>query len=124
MSRLASLGRRYGFDALILLAALESALEVAFRDDPAREPTLAGWLAAPAIVLVVLPLLARRRFPFAAPAAVWLLAMALSFLDGRLVVFTATPFLAGMAAAFLLGGLARRQPGAPRAGDHARLLGR
>ena len=105
MSRLASLGRRYGFDALILLAALESALEVAFRDDPAREPTLAGWLAAPAIMLVVLPLLARRRFPFAAPAAVWLLAMALSFLDGRLVVYTATPFLAGMAAAFLLGGL-------------------
>ena len=42
----------------------------------------------PAIALVVLPLLARRRFPFAAPAAVWLLAAALSFVDGRLVVFT------------------------------------
>ena len=56
-------------------------------------------------MLVVLPLLARRRFPFAAPAAVWLLAMALSFVDGRLVVFTGQRFLAGMAAAFLLGGL-------------------
>jgi signal transduction histidine kinase len=102
----ASLGRRYGFDALILLAALESALEVVYRHDAAHEPRLTHWLAAPAIALVVLPLLARRQFPFAAPAAVWLLAVALSFADGRLVVFTATPLIAGMAAAFLLGGLA------------------
>jgi signal transduction histidine kinase len=101
----ASLGRRYGFDALILLAALESALEVVYRHDAAHEPRLTHWLAAPAIALVVLPLLARRQFPFAAPAAVWLLAVALSFADGRLVVFTATPLIAGMAAAFLLGGL-------------------
>jgi signal transduction histidine kinase len=105
VSKLASLGRRYGFDALILIAAFESALEVVVRDDP-REPTLTHWLAAPAIALVVLPLLARHRFPFAAPAAVWLLATALSFVDGRLVVFTTAPFIAGMAAAFLLGGLA------------------
>jgi signal transduction histidine kinase len=102
----ASLGRRYGFDALIMLAALESALEVVYRHDAAHEPRLTHWLAAPAIALVVLPLLARRQFPFAAPAAVWLLAVALSFADGRLVVFTATPLIAGMAAAFLLGGLA------------------
>jgi signal transduction histidine kinase len=101
----ASLGRRYGFDALILLAALESALEVVYRHDAAHEPRLTHWLAAPAIALVVLPLLARRQFRFAAPAAVWLLAVALSFADGRLVVFTATPLIAGMAAAFLLGGL-------------------
>ena len=59
----------------------------------------------PAVALVVLPLLARRRFPFAAPAAVWLLAAALSFVDGRLVVFTVSAFVAGMAAAFLLGNL-------------------
>jgi signal transduction histidine kinase len=105
VSKLASLGRRYGFDALILIAALECALEVVFRHDPERGPTLTHWLAAPAIALVVLPLLARRRFPFAAPAAVWLMAVVLSFADGRLVVFTASPFIAGMAAAFLLGGL-------------------
>ena len=105
VTRLASLGGRYGFDVLILIAALESALEVAFRHDAAHAPTMTRWLAVPAVALVVLPLLARRRFPFAAPAAVWLLAAALSFADGRLVVFTAAPFIAGMAAAFLLGNL-------------------
>lgn len=104
MSRIGPLLRRHGFDALIVLAAVESVLEVAFRDDP-REPTTTRWLAAPGMALVVLPLLARRRFPFAAPAAVWVVAAVLSFVDGRLVVFTITASVAGMAAAYLLGNL-------------------
>jgi signal transduction histidine kinase len=105
VGNLASLARRYGFDVLIPIAALESALEMAFRHDATREPTTTRWLAVPAVALVVLPLLARRRLPFAAPASVWLLGAALSFVDGRLIPFTATPFIAGMAAAFLLGNL-------------------
>ena len=59
----------------------------------------------PAIALLVLPLLARRRFRFAAPASVWLLAAALSFVDGRLIPFTASVTVAGLAASFLLGNL-------------------
>ena len=105
MSKLATFVRRYGFDVLIPIAALESALEVALRHDPAHEPTTPSWFAVPAVALIILPLLARRRFPFAAPAAVWLLGAAISLIDGRLVVFTASPFIAGMAAAFLLGNL-------------------
>jgi signal transduction histidine kinase len=105
VNKLASLGRGYGFDALIAIAALESALEVAFRHDATHEPTTTRWLAVPAVALVMLPLLVRRQFPFAALASVWLLGAALSFVDGRLVVFTASPFIAGMAAAFLLGNL-------------------
>ena len=105
MSNLASFVRRHGFDVLIPLAALESALEVALRHDPAHQPTTSGWFAVPAVALVILPLLARRQFPFAAPAAVWLLGAALSLVDGRLVVFTTSPFIAGMAAAYLLGNL-------------------
>ena len=99
-----SLARRHGFDALIVVAAVEGALEVPLRH-AADEPTTTGWLAAPAIALMILPLLGRRRFPFAAPAAVWVLAAALSFVDGRLPVFAVTVFVAGMAAAFLLGNL-------------------
>jgi signal transduction histidine kinase len=99
-----SLARRYGFDALIVIAAVEGALEVPLRH-AADEPTTTGWLAAPAIALMILPLLGRRRFPFAAPAAVWVLAAALSFVDGRLPVFAVSVFMAGMAAAFLLGNL-------------------
>jgi signal transduction histidine kinase len=105
VSRVWSLARAYGLDALIVIAAVESALEVALRDDRPREPQTTLWFAVPAIALVMLPLLGRRRFPFAAPASVWLLAAALSFVDGRLVPFTATASVAGIAAAFLLGNL-------------------
>jgi signal transduction histidine kinase len=105
VSNLASLGRRYAFDVLIPIAALESALEVALRHDAAHGPTTTRWFAAPALALLVLPLLARRRFPFAAPVSVWLLGAALSLIDGRLVVFTPIPYIAGVAAAFLLGNL-------------------
>jgi signal transduction histidine kinase len=105
VSKLRAFVRRHAFDILIPIAALESALEVAIRHDPANQPTTAGWFAVPAVALIILTLLARRRFPFAAPATVWLLGAAFSFVDGRLVVFTACTSIAGMAASFLLGNL-------------------
>jgi signal transduction histidine kinase len=105
VSRIRALVRTHGFDALILLAAIESALEVALRHDATHELSTTRWFAVPAIAVIVLPLLARRRFAFAAPASVWLLAAALSFVDGRLVVFTVIASIAGMVAAFLLGNL-------------------
>jgi signal transduction histidine kinase len=104
VSRLSRLARSYGFDLLIVIAAAASALEVALGGEQ-RPPTTTAWFAAPAIALMILALLARRRFPFAAPAAVWLLAASLSFVDGRLVPYTASAFVAGLAAAFLLGHL-------------------
>jgi len=97
--------RRFGLDILIVVAAVESALEVALRSDAAEAPTSPVWFAVPAIALVVVALLGRRWFPFAAPATLWLLAAAISFVDGRLVVFTAGTYLAGMVASFLLGNL-------------------
>jgi signal transduction histidine kinase len=105
VTRFWSLARAYGFDVLIVLAGVVSALEVALRHDPLREPRATPWFAVPASALVVLPLLGRRRFRFAAPASVWLLAAALSFVDGRLVPFTASASVAGFVAAFLLGNL-------------------
>jgi len=96
--------RRYGFDALIAVAALVIALEGAFRDG-ADPPTTTRWFTVPALALIVLPLLLRRRFPFAAPAAVWVIAAACSVIDGRLVVFSVISSVAGMVAAFLLGNL-------------------
>lgn len=105
MSRVWTPARAYGLDALIVVAAVASALEVALREDPGRAPETSSWFAVPAIALVALPLLARRRFPFAAPASVWLLAASVSFVDGRLVVFASGTFIAGLTAAFLLGNL-------------------
>jgi signal transduction histidine kinase len=95
--------RRHGFDLLIVAAAIESAVEVVLRESATDAPRTSHWFAAPAAAVMVLPLLARRRAPFAAPAAVWLLAAAASFADGRLVVFVGGITVSGMAAAFLLG---------------------
>jgi signal transduction histidine kinase len=105
VTRVRRFARAYGLDVLIAIAAVQSAVEVALRHDPLREPRTTLWFAVPAIALVVLPLLGRRRLPFAAPASVWLLAAALSLVDGRLVPFSATAVVAGIAAAFLLGNL-------------------
>jgi signal transduction histidine kinase len=94
--------RRHGFDLLIVIAALEGALEVVFGHD---ESATSRWFAAPAVAFAVLLLLGRRRFPFAAPAAVWLVTGAVSFVDGSLPTAHVSVFVAGMAAAFLLGNL-------------------
>jgi signal transduction histidine kinase len=108
VSRVAALLRKHGFDALIVIAAIEMALEVGIKYGAPDGPTTPPWFAVPATALIVLPLLARRRFPFAAPAALWGLAAVLSFVDGRLVVFTTTASIAGLVAAFLLGNLPDR----------------
>jgi signal transduction histidine kinase len=105
VSRIWPLARKYGFDALLVIAAIESTLELVLRQDAAEAPTTTLWLCVPALALVPLALLARRRFPFAAPAALWLLAAALSFVDGRLVTFSVSTFAAGLVAALLLGNL-------------------
>jgi signal transduction histidine kinase len=106
VSRLAPLARRHGFDLLVALGAAVAALEVALRNDPGNEPTSSTWFAAPAVAVVILTLLGRRRFPFGAPASFWLLAAGISFVDGRLIPFPVTVYLAGLAAAYLLGSLA------------------
>jgi signal transduction histidine kinase len=105
VSRLRVLARQHGFDVLIVLLALEISSEVAIRRHDALAPTTTLWFAVPASAALVLVLLGRRRFPFGAPAAVWLLAASLSFVDGRLVTFTVSASVAGMAAAVLLGNL-------------------
>jgi signal transduction histidine kinase len=105
VSRIWLVCSRYGLDLLIVIAAAGSAAGTVLRQDPQR-PT-GVWLGfeVVALALVVLSLLLRRRFPFAAPATLWVFAAALSFLDGRLIVAQPEVFLAGMGAALLLGDL-------------------
>jgi len=103
VSRSWQIARRFGLGLLVVLAALESALEVALREDPTAAPRTSHWFAVPAVALVVLSLLAYRRFPLAGPAGVLVLGAALSFVDGRLVVFPVGVLIAGIAAALLVG---------------------
>jgi signal transduction histidine kinase len=106
MERQGPLARRFALDILIVTLAAACTIEVAFWRRTEYQPRSA-WFAVPAILLVVLPLLARRRFPFGAPAVVWLAAAAVSFADGRLVVALVSAVIAAMIAAYLLGNLAR-----------------
>jgi signal transduction histidine kinase len=102
--------RRYGFDVLVLLGALECALELAFgRHNNDHAPTGSLWLLIPLTLLIFLPLLARRRFPFGAPAAVFIYCAGISFFEGRLVVFPFGVFLAVLTSSFLFGMLPERR---------------
>lgn len=102
MRRLWRFTRTHALDLLIVVGAAAAALNVVMRQDHPGATEAPAWFAAPAIALVVLPLLWRRRLPFAAPATVWLLAAALSFVDGSLLGLP-VPYLAGLAAAAMLG---------------------
>jgi len=103
VAQIPAFARRRGFDLLIVIGALESGLEAALHQDAVLSPGTPAWVVVLTVPFVVLPLLARRRFPFAAPLAVWVMAVGLSFIDGNVVTGLGVLFAAGMAAAFLLG---------------------
>jgi signal transduction histidine kinase len=103
--RIRDIAREYWFELLIAFLAIAGMLElIVGRDTPAAPPTTL-WIALPAVAVLVLPLFARRRFPFGAPAAYWLLAAAISFGDGLLLAFIGSLGIVGLASAFLLGNL-------------------
>ena len=105
VSRVRHVARKYWFELLIAFLAIAGMLElVVGRHSPAAPPTTL-WIAIPTVGVLVLLLLARRRFPFAAPAAYWLLAAAISFGDGVLLAFVGSLSIVGLASAFLLGNL-------------------
>lgn len=105
MSRLRAVVRKHPLDVLIGLCLLAAMVELVVRRDASNAPRTALWAALPAIAILAAVVFGRRRYPFAAPAGFWLLAAALSFIDGRLVPFPVGVFAAGLAASFLLGNL-------------------
>ena len=105
VSRIGYVAREYWFELLVALLAIAGMLElVVGRDSPGAPPT-SLWFAIPTVAVLVLPLFARRRFPFAAPAAYWVLVAVISFGDGVLLAFIGSLGLVGFASAFLLGNL-------------------
>jgi signal transduction histidine kinase len=111
VSRIRDFARGYWFDVLIAALAIEAMAElIVGRDNPNSARTL--WFAIPAIAVLVLPLFTRRRFPFAALTAYWVLAASISFIDWRPIPFAVSLFAVGLSVAFLLGNL----PDAGKAG--------
>jgi signal transduction histidine kinase len=105
VSRLESLAREYWFELLIAVLAIAGMLELVVGRDSPGAPALSLWFSVPAVAVLVAPLFARRRFPFAAPASYWLMAAALTFVDGLLIPFIGSLGIVGLATAFLLGNL-------------------
>jgi signal transduction histidine kinase len=95
----------YWFDLLIALLAIVAMLEVVLGRGTPGAPTTTLWFCVPAIAVLVLPVFARRRFPFAGPATFWLLGAGISFVDPLLIPYANAIFAIGIAVAFLLGNL-------------------
>jgi signal transduction histidine kinase len=104
VGRIRSLSRQYVVDLLIAMLLIAAMLEVLVGRNSPGAPHTTLWFALPAIAILVLPILARRRFPFA-PAAHWVLAAAIAFIDWRLIPFAISILVVGLVAAFLLGNL-------------------
>jgi len=105
VSRIEDLVRRHALGLLVAAFIVVALAELLLRRDAADAPQTTLWLVVPAVVLLGLPALVRHGHPFAAGASFWLLAAALSFVDGRLVTFPIGVFFLGMTASFLLGDL-------------------
>jgi signal transduction histidine kinase len=101
--------RPYAFDVVVVLGAIGGLVEMALtrgKEDSAAGPLWALWLA---VLVTTVPLLARRRLPFAAPAAVFIGGGAVSFLEGRAVPYSFFTFLAVLSSAFLFAMLNERR---------------
>ena len=100
MSRVETLAREHLYELLIGALLIAAMLELVLGRDSSP---MSLRYAVPLVALLVAPLFARRRFPFAAPASYWLIATAISFVDGQLIPFMVSLFPVGLVAAFLLG---------------------
>ena len=105
MNRIRDVVREYWFELLIGFLAIAGMLELVVGRDLPGAPTTSLWFSVPAIGVLVLSLVLHRRFPFGAPVAYWLMAAALTFVDGMLIAFVGSLGVVGLAAAFLLGNL-------------------
>jgi signal transduction histidine kinase len=101
-STIKDVAREYWFELLIGALGVAAVIEVIL---PPGAPSSSRWFAVPAVAVLMLPLFTRRWFPFGAPAAYWILAAALSFVDGVLIPSIESLFLVGLASAALLGNL-------------------
>jgi signal transduction histidine kinase len=106
--RLWQLAQRYWFDALVLVgmgASIAAAVVDLHKKNSGKGPL---WFDVLMAVVILVPLFARRRFPFGAPVAVAVLVAATSFKDPGFVNDDFVMYLTGIAVAFLFGMLRER----------------
>ena len=108
VKRLWPFARRHWFDALLLAMAGIGVAGAVLGRERTNGPEGPLWFDILAILVIVLPLLARRRFPFGAPAAMGVAVALTSFVDKTVVPYDGVTFLVGCAALFLVGSLRDR----------------
>jgi signal transduction histidine kinase len=101
--RLWSLAGRYWFDGLLLVFLGVGLAEVVLTQDDKHGPTGPLWFDILAYLGMVLPLFARRRFPFGAPITSGVVFAATSFVDGRLIPNSLIPTLVALSVFVLMG---------------------
>src|SRR5205823_12362030 len=103
-----ALGRRYWFDALILVWVGVGLAEATVKQGDKDGPQGPLWFDLLTILAITVPLFARRRFPFGAPVMVGVAIAASSFVDERVVPNGLIPILAAIGAFVLMGALRDR----------------
>ena len=104
VGRIRNLSRSYVVDLSVAVLLVAAMLEILTGRHSADAPHTTNWFVLPAIATLMLPIVARRRYPFA-PMGHWLLAAGISFVDWRVIPFAISIFVVGLVAAFLLGNL-------------------
>jgi signal transduction histidine kinase len=108
VNRLLPLARRYWFDAVLLGLIGIGITGTILGRGRTGAPEGPLWFDVLAIVMIVSPLFARRRYPFGAPVAVGVAAASISFVDRTVVPFDGMVFVVGCVALFLVGSLRDR----------------
>jgi len=105
VSRIRHIAREYWFELLIVALTISAIVQLIVNRDTPGAPTTSLWLSLPAMAALVLPLLAYRRYPFAAAASYWVIGIGVTLVDGTLIPYVDSLSVVGLAAAFLLGNL-------------------
>jgi signal transduction histidine kinase len=114
VTRIEQVARTYWLDLLVVLLAVAAVVELLVTQDQPTAPSTTLWFLVPAVAMLALPTLVRRRYPFGAAAAFWLLGAAISFVDGQLFASIESLFVLGVVISFMLGNLPN--PGHARIG--------
>jgi signal transduction histidine kinase len=107
VNRAVTLVKRYGFDALIVAAAIGGVVEAVLRRNDEHAPSQL-WLSIVVQLALTLPLLA-RRLGFPLLAGMFVFGAAISFAGGELVTFTFPVFMGILTVCFLFGMLGDRR---------------
>jgi signal transduction histidine kinase len=104
MQRLIVLAKTYAIEIVIVILVLIGMVDTIARHAAGTSDT-SLWFALPAMTVLAIVIVAHRRFPFAGPAAYWLIGAGIAFIDPILLPSAESFFAVGLATAFLLGSL-------------------